>query len=82
MRQDQPKLAEAFKGLKDQINLLQRQVAHREGVVDSLVTKTRDLELAVKVGEIEHDRLLLGKPALTKRYALARQLMLEIQEIL
>jgi hypothetical protein len=82
LSRDQPKLAKAFRELRDRIELRDRQIQHREEIVDCLVTKNRDLELDVHVASIEYGRLLLGKPALTKRYAIARQLTLDIAEIL
>jgi len=82
MRRDQPKLEKAFKELRDRIALRDKQIKHRENIVDYLVQKNRDLELELHIIFIEHGRLLLGKPPLTKKYALERQLALDILGVL
>lgn len=78
MRRDQPELAKAFKELRERIDLRDRQIKHREDIVDYLVQQNRDLELNVLVARIEHDRLLMGKPPLTLRYHIARKMATEV----
>jgi hypothetical protein len=78
MRRDQPKLEKAFKELRDRIALRDKQIKHRENIVDFLVQKNRDLELDVLVARIEYDRLLAGKRPLTIKYHIANKVADEL----
>ena len=68
MRKDQVNLKKQFRKLNKSLQLANRQIKHREHVVEYLNEEVKDLQQEVLIARIEHYRLLQGLPALTQRY--------------
>lgn len=81
MRADQPKIKKELRDLKAAISLLQRQLEHREEVIKYLYDQRQDRLQDLLTYKIEYERLLLGKPALTKRFFAIRVLTEEIKAL-
>lgn len=81
MRQDQPNLIRRFDSMQKYIHLLEvsideqdAEIKNLEALIDDITEFNNDLEQELLVNEIEYNRLLKGKDALTVRFAIARGL--------
>jgi hypothetical protein len=65
----------------DYIHLLERSIDEQQVEIDYLKEENEAIYQKELISRIEYDRLLMGKPALTFRHAIARGLAEEINEM-
>jgi hypothetical protein len=81
MRKDQVGLKKKFRDLTLLIDKLRGQLVLAGKQMKQQDEEIKDLEQEVFIANIEHYRLLEGKPALTGNYAIKRGLAEEISEM-
>jgi len=81
MRKDQTQIIKEFNQMHDYIHLLEQSIDEQQVEIDYLKEENDGIYQKELISRIEFDRLLLGKPALTFRYAITRGLAAEINEM-